>query len=195
MIAGHFGFAAGVKSRETATPLWALMLATIWLDVVFVPLFIMKIETVVPIQGYHQTYGGAFIYAAYTHSLVGAALLSVVAGCAGKLAWGLRSGLVIGLVAFSHWVLDLVVHHPDLAILPGNLGNLPLLGFGLWNWPIPAALAELALVLTGGGLYWRAASSVARQAGHHQRLARLSGFLVILFGIAVLGLDFSGVLG
>jgi len=149
VIAGHFGFAAGVKSRETATPLWALMLATIWLDVVFVPLFIMKIETVVPIQGYHQTYGGAFIYAAYTHSLVGAALLSVVAGCAGKLAWGLRS----------------------------------------------AALAELALVLTGGGLYWRAASSVARQAGHHQRLARLSGFLVILFGIAVLGLDFSGVLG
>src|SRR5215467_11311894 len=40
MIAGHFGFAAAVKSRETAAPLWALMLATVSLDVVFVPLFL-----------------------------------------------------------------------------------------------------------------------------------------------------------
>src|SRR5690348_12228969 len=65
MIAGHFGLAAGVKSRERTVPLWALMLATVWLDVFFVPLFILKIETVVPAQGVHQAYGGAFIYAAY----------------------------------------------------------------------------------------------------------------------------------
>jgi hypothetical protein len=38
MVAGHFGFAAMVKSREKSTPLWALMLATAWLDIVFVPL-------------------------------------------------------------------------------------------------------------------------------------------------------------
>ena len=46
MIAGHFGFAAAVKSREPETPLWALMLATVWLDVVFVPLYLSGIETV-----------------------------------------------------------------------------------------------------------------------------------------------------
>lgn len=38
MIAGHFGFAAAVKAREPEAPLWALMLATQWLHVVFVPL-------------------------------------------------------------------------------------------------------------------------------------------------------------
>ena len=38
MIAGHFGFAAMVKSRERTTPLWALMLATVWLDIIFIPL-------------------------------------------------------------------------------------------------------------------------------------------------------------
>jgi hypothetical protein len=38
MIAGHFGLAAGVKGRERQVPLWALMLATVWLDIVFVPL-------------------------------------------------------------------------------------------------------------------------------------------------------------
>ena len=45
MIAGHFGFAAAVKSREPATPLWALMLATVWLDVVFVPPLLTHVET------------------------------------------------------------------------------------------------------------------------------------------------------
>ena len=38
MIAGHFGLAAGVKGRERQVPLWVLMLATVWLDIVFAPL-------------------------------------------------------------------------------------------------------------------------------------------------------------
>jgi len=45
MIAGHFGFAAFAKSREPRVPLWCLMLATVWLDIVFVPMFVMKLET------------------------------------------------------------------------------------------------------------------------------------------------------
>ncbi len=53
MIAGHFGFAALVKSRETQVPLWALMLATVWLDIVFVPLFVAGIESVEVVPGAH----------------------------------------------------------------------------------------------------------------------------------------------
>ena len=51
MIAGHFGFAAVVKSRERAAPLWALMLATQWLDVIFVPLFLLGVEHLQPVAG------------------------------------------------------------------------------------------------------------------------------------------------
>ena len=40
MITGHFGLAAGVKSAERQVPLWALMLATVWLDILFVPLYL-----------------------------------------------------------------------------------------------------------------------------------------------------------
>ncbi|MDQ0165949.1 hypothetical protein J2S11_001850 [Bacillus horti] len=32
---------------------------------------------------------------------------------------GSRSGIIIAAVTFSHWLLDLMVHRPDLAILPG----------------------------------------------------------------------------
>jgi hypothetical protein len=161
MVAGHFGLAAGVKSRVPSAPLWALMLATHWLDVFFVPLFLLGIETITPINPADpNAYGGGVIHAIYTHSLVGALLLSSLAGGLAWWRWNRTVGITVGLVAFSHWILDLVVHHPDLPILPGNAGNLPLLGFGLWGLPTVAALVELALVLVGGYLYYRSATTL-----------------------------------
>ncbi len=195
MIAGHFGFAAAVKSRERATPLWALMLATVWLDIVFVPLLFMKVETLKPVPGVHQPYGGNFIYADYTHSLVGAIILSLILGSLGWLAWGRRSAIVLVLVSFSHWLLDLIVHRADLPILPGNAGNLPRLGFGLWAEPGIAAALELLLVVGGAALYWQAAYKVSRDAGRRQVLAHVSGALVLVFGLLVLWMDVTAKTG
>ena len=48
MVGGHFGFAAGVKCQVPSAPLWALMLASPWLDVFFVPLYLVGIETIEP---------------------------------------------------------------------------------------------------------------------------------------------------
>jgi membrane-bound metal-dependent hydrolase YbcI (DUF457 family) len=162
MIAGHFGFAAMVKSRERSTPLWALMLATVWLDLVFVPLFVAHIETMQPV---HEGYGGAIIHADFTHSIVGMLMLSAVLGAVFLPGLGKRVALVIALVSASHWVLDLVVHRADMPVLPGNYGNLPRLGFGLWSYPMAAACVELVLVIAGAAMYWRAAMDVSAKAG------------------------------
>src|SRR5689334_3913420 len=51
VIAGHFGLAAAVKAKTPAVPLWALMLACQWLDVIFVPLFLAGIERLEPVAG------------------------------------------------------------------------------------------------------------------------------------------------
>ena len=192
MIAGHFGFAAAVKNREPATPLWALMLATVWLDVVFVPLFIAGVETVQPATKGEVGYGANIIHADYTHSLVGMAVLSAVLGLAAALLWGRRSGIVIGLVSASHWLLDLFVHRADLPILPGNYGGLPRLGFGLWRYPQVAAGLELALVLVGALLYWSAARQAVKAAGKGGIAANLTALLIAVFGIGVLWMDFTG---
>jgi hypothetical protein len=48
IIAGYFGLAASVKGRERSTPLWMLMLRTVWLDIVFVPLFAAGVEVKPP---------------------------------------------------------------------------------------------------------------------------------------------------
>jgi hypothetical protein len=76
MIAGHFGFAALVKSRERQVPLWALMLAAAWLDIVFVPFFMTGVERLQTAPGTHGGYGNGIIYADYTHSFVGMLVLS-----------------------------------------------------------------------------------------------------------------------
>ena len=51
---------------------------------------------------------------------------------------------MLAAVVFSHWLLDLIVHRADLPILPGNAGDLPRLGFGLWKVPAASILVELA---------------------------------------------------
>ena len=198
MVAGHYGLAAGVKSWEPRLPLWALMLSTFLLDVVFVFLNIAGLEYITPAdpaQG--NSYGNALIHAYYTHSLIGALLIAAIAGALAAWRWGQRGGVTIAALVFSHWVLDLVVHRPDLPILPGNAGDLPLLGFGLWQVPVASAAIELALVLAGAYLYYRSATGLpsaqgATGAGQRRRALTASGvtaaLLLLLLASDLLGL-------
>lgn len=153
MFAGHFGLAAAVRAKTPEVPFWALMLSTQLLDVIFVPLFLSGVETIEQADG--NGYGGSLIHADYSHSLTGALLIALVAGIMAGRFWGKRGGLAIAAVTFSHWLLDLLVHRPDLPILPGNLGNLPLLGFGLWRFPTASILLESMLIIIGFLLYSR----------------------------------------
>jgi len=191
MTAGHFGFAAALKSPAPSVPLWALMLSTYLLDIVFIVLVAAGVENFAPLDPAHPGYGEVLIQAYYTHSLVGAALISIIAGVLAGRAWGARSGGVIGAVAFSHWLLDLLVHRPDLPILPGNFGNLPLLGLGLWNSPAVSAMVELGLTLAGTYLYYRSALGApvppAKVAEHRVRAlvaVGTTGILILLLLLA-----------
>ena len=190
MITGHFGLAAGAKSTEPSAPLWSLMLATMWLDVVFTPLYLAGVETLDTPPG--GGYGTSVIHADYTHSLLGALLLSAVFGGFGAWRWGRRVGGVLGAVAFSHWVLDLVMHRADLPLLPGNAGGLPLLGFGLWRFPVAAVLLEAALLLGGVLLYWRTAKRNGASATGRVTPAVVSAAL-LASGVVVLVLDALGI--
>jgi hypothetical protein len=194
MIAGHFGFAALVKSRERQAPLWALMLATVWLDIVFVPLFVAGVETVA-LVGRPGGYGAGIIHADYTHSLIGAIALSVVFGLAFGWRWGSRTAIVLGLVSFSHWVLDLLVHRADMPLFPGHDLNQFRFGIGLWRYPWTAASTELLLVVMGAWLYWLAARAISLEDDKARQRARLVSLLILIGGIVVLGLDVSGIGG
>lgn len=191
MTPGHFGLAAGAKKFAPRVPLWALFLSTYLLDVIFVFLLAAGVESLTPIDPAHpNAYGGILIHAEYTHSLVGALLISALAGWLASRRWGRRGGLAIGLVAFSHWILDLLVHRADLPILPGNIGNFSLLGFGLWEYPRASAAVELILILAGAALYGYSALKLSKPDRRRAWTASLvtTALLILLFVANTLGL-------
>jgi hypothetical protein len=126
---------------------------------------------------------------------VGTLVLSGLLGFAAARLWGKRVGIVVGLVSASHWVLDLIVHRPDMPILPGNLGNLPILGLGLWRVPAASIAVEFFLVVLGAILYWRSATQVAKLARRGQRSGNLAALLIALCGTLVLVMDAAGISG
>lgn len=187
MIAGHFGLAAAVKSQARTVPVWSLMLATVWLDIVFVPLFFAGVETMQTVPGTAGGFGQVILHAVWTHSLVGALVLSAIFGLGAARVWGRFAGWVLAGVSFSHWLLDLIVHRADMPILPANWGGLPNLGFGLWALPRVTIGLESVLVVAGAWAYWRAAAAAERAAGASGGRATLTAGSIALGGLAILG--------
>jgi hypothetical protein len=187
MFAGHFGLAALVKAREPEVPLWALLTSSQLLDIAFAPLYLAGIETLTATGS--GGYGEQIITAPYSHSLVSALALAGVAGALAAWRWQRRTGVIIAGMVVSHWLLDLVVHHADLALLPGNAGGLPTLGFGLWSAQYVSMGLEAALVATGAALYAR-----MRLGGATTRRALLAGSFVTLLLVATLVPDMLALL-
>jgi hypothetical protein len=89
----------------------------------------------------------------YSHSLLGAVLISIcVAGLYRILrpVAGRKGALVMGLLTFSHWPLDWLVHRPDLPLIPH--GD-KLLGLALWDFAWPSYVFEV-LLLAGMMIWW-----------------------------------------
>ncbi len=60
---------------------------------------------------------------------------------------------IVGLLVFSHWLLDLLTHMPDLP-LAGSGGTM--VGLGLWNSIAGTVAVEMGLLAVGVLLYNRA---------------------------------------
>lgn len=156
MFLGHFAMGVATKPAAPSIPVWMLFLAPQFMDVLFIPLVALGVE------GYEPgPYGHDVLDATYTHSLVGALLIAGAAYWLGDRYWReARGGLVLGGLSFSHWIVDLFVHHQDMPLLPGNLGGFPMLGFGLWDHEYAVFGTEVALAVVGVGLYgWWAATT------------------------------------
>ncbi len=57
-----------------------------------------------------------------------------------------RHALILAALALSRWPIDRLVHHNDLSILPGDLGDVPLVGFDLWDYPRAKLTIEVVRV-------------------------------------------------
>ncbi len=154
MFVGHYGVSFGAKRLDDSIPLWVLFLAVQLLDVVWAPLVLLGVERVRIVPGITASNPLDLYYMPYTHSLLAAVAWSL----AGAAAYALlarpassRSTAIVGLAVFSHWVLDFIVHRPDLPLYD----NTMKVGLGLWNAPVVALALEGGLLLAGVVLYLR----------------------------------------
>ncbi len=165
MFVGHYGIAFAVKTERNRIPLWVLFVAVQLLDFLWAPFVLLGIEKVRMVPGITATNSLDLYYMPYTHSLVGALIWSGAAFLIYKLVVGQKASkaaaLIVAFAVFSHWMLDLVVHRPDLAIYDDTLK----VGLGLWNYRGLEFVVEIAILVVGILIYLKRNGSVARKAG------------------------------
>ena len=153
MVLGHFGVGLGAKKFAPKISLGTLFIAVQWADLLWPVLLLLNIEKVT-LQPGNPKFPLDFVYYPVTHSL----LMGIVWGAVfALLYWFIkkdkRGAIVLGICVVSHWLLDLIVHAPDLPLTPGDS---PKLGLGLWNNPLATAIVEGGIFAAGLFLYLKA---------------------------------------
>jgi hypothetical protein len=154
MFVGHYGPSFAIKSLRPAIPLWALFIAVQLVDVAWALLVLFGVEKVRIVPGITASNPLDLYYMPYTHSLVAAVIWSVAVAALVMLmpSVATRSAAIwIGAAVFSHWVLDVLVHRPDLPIYDDTMK----IGLGLWNFPTIALALEVALLFGGMAMHLR----------------------------------------
>jgi hypothetical protein len=150
---GHWAPALVVAARRKPPGLGTLFVAAQLVDWAFFVFVLLGIEKMRISPGISAVSPLDLYFMPYTHSLVGALAWG---GAATIIVWTIlrdrSAGLLTGAVVVSHWLLDLLVHVPDLTIS----GNPPKLGLGLWNYPAIDMPLELAMTFGALWLYVRA---------------------------------------
>jgi membrane-bound metal-dependent hydrolase YbcI (DUF457 family) len=152
MFLGHFGVALAAKKAAPEISLGTLVLAAQLADGLWPIFLLLGWERVRIAPGITRASPLDFVHYPITHSLVG------------QLAWGAALGLlyfalrrnaknalVIGACVVSHWVLDAIVHRPDMPGFPHG----PFVGLGLWNSLPATVVVECGLLAIGLAVYLR----------------------------------------
>jgi len=175
MFIGHAAVALAAKPLLPRVNLALPLAAAFWVDMVWPVLLLAGVERVRIDPGNTAFTPLDFVHYPWTHSLAAAIAWSVLFALA-CLKAGRREAFVLGLLVFSHWVLDALSHRPDLPLWPGSS---TMIGLGLWN-SVPATLiVECAMFAAGVWIYVRSAPSRDRTGAW--AFWGLIGFLVIAY--------------
>ena len=154
MFVGHYSAALAAKAAEPRAPLWTYVIGCQLLDVGWSVLVMTGAERV----SFDPSLPGSSLvleHMPWTHSLPSAVLWSLAAAFAVRFAMRLswRACVFVGLVVFSHWLADLLVHRPDLELWFGGTK----VGLALWNYPVPEQALEIGLLAVAGAFWvgWR----------------------------------------
>lgn len=183
MFIGHFGAGLAGKKVDSRPSLGTMFLAAQWVDLIWPVLLLLGIERVQIDPGNTVMTPLNFTYYPYTHSLFFVIIWGILFGAIYyAFKKNLRGSLLLGGLVLSHWVLDLLVHRPDLPLVPWS--NVKV-GLGLWNNMLISLLLELFIFGVGAYFYIRATRS-------ENRVGKIGMWSLLVFLVLVY---FSNVFG
>jgi hypothetical protein len=178
-LAGHYSAAFLAKSLEPRLPLWILAIAVQLIDVLWALFVLAGVEHLRvdpslasnPLDLYDMP---------YTHSLLGALAWAALAAAA-VFAWRREwlATLAVAAAVASHWLLDWIVHRPDLLLWGGSAKH----GLGLWNLPVVAFGAESLLLIASA--WWLLRSRDGDRRLRRGVIAIVSALLVVQVALTV----------
>jgi len=177
MFIGHYALGLAAKPLAPQISLGTLFLACQWADLLWPTLVMSGVESFTVRPGITAVTPLDFEYYPYSHSLLALLVWGVLIGLTYRVVRGgpWRSAVLLAALVVSHWLLDVIVHRPDMPVAPG-MG--PRLGLGMWR-SVPLTLAvEFTLYAAGVWLYLRA--TVARDRIGSIGLWALLAFLAVV---------------
>ena len=152
-----------IGRAERRVNLGVLVFAAVLLDFVLWLLVLLGWESVTIPANFKVTHQPEFVFP-YSHGLLASLGWSALAGFATFLWYPrpnharLRAAALVSAAVFSHWLLDALVHAPELPI-----AGAASIKVGVWLWqtmPVAlaieafVALAGLSLFILGASLSW-----------------------------------------
>src|SRR5512145_681024 len=117
MFLGHFALGFGAKVVARRVSLGALFLAAQFIDLLWPIFLLLGIERVRIEPGATVVTPLVFEHYPYSHSLLAVLGWAVLLGVLYLVLKRDRLGAVVmGALVLSHWLLDLMVHRPDLPL-------------------------------------------------------------------------------
>ena len=183
MFIGHYAAALAAKSAEPRAPLWTFVAGCQALDIAWSALLIVGVEKV----RFDPALPGSDLdlyFMPYSHSLPAALIWSVAAAILALwvLKLSRRAAIFVGLVVFSHWLLDFLVHRPDLELWFGG----PKVGLAWWNQPVPEMIVEMGLLALAGAAW------VAQRKGASRAAWPAVLFIAVLVAVQWIGAQTPG---
>lgn len=152
MFIGHFAVAFAGKRAAPRASLAALLLGALFADVLWPVLVAVGAEEVRIVPGSTVYTPLEFVSYPWSHSLLALIIWGgFFAAYYRKRPDGVRTGLVVGALVVSHWVLDWITHKPDMPLWPRG----PVAGLGLWNYVGATMAVEIAMFAAGVLIYAR----------------------------------------
>ncbi|HSD85168.1 MAG TPA: hypothetical protein VLG46_14980 [Anaerolineae bacterium] len=144
----HVGVGLAAKRFAPRVPVGILLIGAYAIDIVWGIFFAAGVE-----------HFGATTTNPWSHGLFMALLWSGIAAfIAQRCCHNWRTSVIIGLVVFSHWVVDFI-SHPMTAVFPGDAGlplffeGSPTVGLGVWSTQLGVNIGEYGTFMAGLVIY------------------------------------------